>query len=407
LIVTLIASIRLLAGLALAAPALAFAQDAGSGEAGASARFQLGPLGVTPTFGLTNVGLDTNIFNESAEPVRDYTATFSPGARSWLRVGPIRVASTSVADYLFFARSRKERSINVWHESKVEAPLARFTPRVAVQYGSTRERLNVEIDARVRRHTVGAAGGVRIPFGGRSAIDVEFGRTRYDFDDVRFGGVPLAQALNRTNTATRGSLRLGLTPLTTVVVKAERERDRFEISSVRDAVTMKILPGVEFKPSALFSGSAFVGYQRFDPDSTHLPDSSGLAAAVDLKYVWRDMTSVAVQAHRTLEYSFDADSPYYVATGADFVLRQALGGNWDAVGIFGRQRLSYQPLVGAETQPSASRRDRHHTQGFGVGYWMHFDARIGLTVSHVRRLSMLADRAYSGFRIGGSFTYGF
>src|SRR5712692_354187 len=40
-----------------------------------TARIHLGPLGLNPSMGLANVGVDNNVFNETTNPKRDFTFT--------------------------------------------------------------------------------------------------------------------------------------------------------------------------------------------------------------------------------------------------------------------------------------------------------------------------------------------
>ena len=58
-------------------------------------RFQVGPLGLTPSIALTNFGVDSNVFNESEHSKSDFTFTVSPQLDAWLRAGRwrLRVAS--------------------------------------------------------------------------------------------------------------------------------------------------------------------------------------------------------------------------------------------------------------------------------------------------------------------------
>ena len=52
-----------------------------------SARVRIGPLFVKPTMALTNLGVDTNVFNDadSENPQSDFTFTFTPQADLYLR----------------------------------------------------------------------------------------------------------------------------------------------------------------------------------------------------------------------------------------------------------------------------------------------------------------------------------
>ena len=51
-------------------------------------RFRLGFIRFTPSITLTNLGVDTNVFNELDDPKDDFTVTFGPKAEFWSRLGP-------------------------------------------------------------------------------------------------------------------------------------------------------------------------------------------------------------------------------------------------------------------------------------------------------------------------------
>ena len=206
-----------------------------------------------------------------------------------------------------------------------------------------------------------------------------------------------------------GTLRVALTPLTTLVVKTEDEHDRFEFSPLRDSNSVLFEPGFEFKPFALLSGRASVGYRQFDALTPGVPDYSGPVAAVDLSYTMRETTRFAVSFSRDVEYSYEPTSPYYIENGGLFSVTQALGTDWDVVGRAGRTSLTYRGLneLAALAPDIVSRQDTVTTWGFGVGRRCGSTLRIGIDADRTARTSVIAGRNYSGLRIGGSVTYGF
>ena len=88
--------------------------------------------------------------------------------------------------------------------------------------------------------------------------------TRFDADE-EFDGVRLQRTLNHKTTGYSVAARHRVTPLTTVVVRYERIDDEFRLSPLRDSHSVRVMPGVEFKPRALIKGSAYVGYRRVHP----------------------------------------------------------------------------------------------------------------------------------------------
>src|SRR5437764_662174 len=58
-------------------------------------------------------------------------------------------------------------------------------------------------------------------------------------------------------------MRSALTPLTTVAVIVDTEREHFDFMPERDATSVKAVGGLEFKPAALVDGKVFAGYRAF------------------------------------------------------------------------------------------------------------------------------------------------
>src|SRR5213593_4931260 len=78
------------------------------------ARVHIGPLALTPAISLTNVGIDTNVFNESADapPKRDFTMTVQPKTDAWLHVGRSLVSGNVTEDLVYYNTYVSERSVN-------------------------------------------------------------------------------------------------------------------------------------------------------------------------------------------------------------------------------------------------------------------------------------------------------
>jgi hypothetical protein len=66
------------------------------------ARFQTGPIGLSPAIALTGFGVDTNVFNDFDDPRRDLTFTVSPMLDTWLRAGRSRLHVFTRTDLMYF-----------------------------------------------------------------------------------------------------------------------------------------------------------------------------------------------------------------------------------------------------------------------------------------------------------------
>ena len=250
-------------------------------------------------------------------------------------------------------------------------------------------------------------GGVRANIGAKLTLDLAQERRRMDFDDLQVRDISLDDALSRRETETTLTARYLLTPLTTLVAQAARRRDRFLRSPLRNADTQAVSGGLVFKPLALIAGTATAGVRRFTPLDSTLPAFEGVIANIDLAYLMRDLTRWTVAVARDVDYSYETTDPYFVSTGVNASITQALGGGWDVVARGARTTLDYQALTTASGAGSAGRRDRVTVFGGGIGRRLGTDVRVGLDADKSRRRSTVAGRGYEGVRVGGSVTYGF
>jgi hypothetical protein len=398
--------------LAGALPSVAFAQGA---TAPVSDGMAFGPVTLQPRISLTNAGIDTNVFNDAVNPTRDFTLTLVPALDSRLRMRRASLASTTSLELLYFAKAKSQRSASVSQDLKFAVELNHVAPFLSLSRRQSAQRINAEIDARVKTTSVDSSGGVALRLGARTTLRLEAGQSNIAFGDS--GGdsgpvelltpvaeaTPLASALDRRSLTTRAAAEIRLTPLTTVIFDTAHLRDRFVSSTFRDNDAWTTRAGFSFQPFALISGDAAVGFQQRTFRDGSTPDFTGLVASVNLRYVIRDQTVIHVTASRDVDYSFEADQPYFVTVAWGGSVTQALGRRWDAVVHADRAFLNYQAAGGA----ASARRDRNDTLGAGTGFRLRDDVRIGIDATQVDRRSGLPGRQYSGLRVGGTFAYAY
>lgn len=382
----------------------------------ASAKVHVGPFAVTPSIAITNVGADTNVFNELVNPRSDFTATITPAADVWLHIGPARLNLNVSGSYLYFAQYADQRSFGTADSARLELPLLHLRPWVGGSFLTVRDRPGYEINLRVRRTETTVSGGVDLLVSRRTILGASLKQTRTNYDTGEsFLGFSLRDALNRSTTTGTASLRYRLTPLTTFVMAADVVQERFEFSGIRDSDGFRIVPGIEFDATALVNGSAHVGFRRLTMKTAGMPDYTGPVASVDLGYTLMGVTRLSVQVSRDVEYSYDPVQPYYLLTGVTGSVTQAVGGPWSVEARGGIQRLAYQTVGQSglaalgltDLQGLVGRTDVVRSYGGGVGYRLGFSTRLGVNVDYVTRSSVLYLQQFHGLRVGSSVTYGF
>lgn len=370
------------------------------------ARGHLGPFYVTPTLTLDEFGVDTNVFN-TTDPKADFTTTVKPHADVWVPFGQRGLVTvSSTMGLVYYQTFATERAVNPDVSLRGDLRLNRLTLFAAGSYSNSRSRPNLEIDTRARHQQTGAEAGLSVELTRRTSIALSALETTVTFDrDATFNSVSLRDALNRRTRAASAAVRYDLTPLTRLFVRGQAVDDRFTFSPVHDAESAAILPGVEFQPRALISGSAAVGVRRFRPRHPAVPDDMGVVATASLSYALRAATRFRFTATRDLAYSYSDAQPYYGIAAYGLLVSRHLGGRFDATASGDWERHRYRRLTDLVGPPAVAAFpaavNRIQTWSSSVGYRLARSQRLGVGVSYRTRDSNTAElnSRYSGLRI--------
>jgi len=370
-------------------------------------RLQMGPVMLNPAFELSNLGIDTNVFNQPAgQEQEDFTFTLSPRSDVWMKVGPTWLSGNIREDLVWYQTFESERSANTSASVSWIVPLNRLRFSVGAGYLWARERPSLEIDARVPRVEAQVAGAAEVRALSRTFFGVQASRRRVDYqEDASFLDTALQVALDRVSTTVSVSARHELTPLTSISIDVGRLSDRFDISPLRDSDSTTAGIQVTFDPSALLKGSARVGYRDFEPNDSSLRSYRGPTVAVDLSYVLLGSTKFGIQLNRDVQYSFDVNQPYYLQSGISSTIQQQIFGPLDAVAGFGFYNLSYRDRAGTITL-YPDRVDEYRSFNVGMGYHMTPDLRVGVRLEKQWRNTEVAPRQFEGLRLGLAVSYG-
>jgi len=370
-----------------------------------AARFHFGALRFTPSIVLSNLGVDNNVFNQPEDPKKDTTAAVGPAVDLWLKMGKSRLSGKLSGQYLYYNEYENQRAWNTVNEGRWELPLARIKPYVTGAWSDVKDRTNFEIDARVRQKEQRLGVGSSLRLSGKTELHGGFQRGKFHYDDPElFLTDQIASGLDRRTDTEVLDVKVRLTPLTSFVTQTTATQERFDNQAFRDANTVAVLPGLEFKPGALISGSAYVGIKRFTSLNQQVQDFTGVVAHVETKYAVR-ATQFDVHVSRDLAFSYQVLQPFYALTDTGLTVTQRITSKWDVVGRTSWQSLAYRNVTSAINL--TERTDHSWQLGTGFGYRVGELLRMGLDVDYYRRDAPDATyRNYDGLRIGASFTYG-
>jgi hypothetical protein len=365
---------------------------------------RIGPFDLRPRLLLNDIGIDNNVFNELEDPKSDFTFTAVPDLELGFTPGRLKTTFQTATEFVYFRKYSTERSINRSVSARAELDLSLLRPFVSFGTAHTSARAGNEVDLRVRRHPRSVAGGARVLLASRTSLTLSVRRSEEEYDPgIEFRGANLAASLDSRTVAYEGAIGLELTPLTTVSLAVVREETRFDKSPLRDADSFLVAPTVTFSPLGLLSGTASLGYRRFEGRDASLPRYTGLTASGTLRLFVGSRYRVDTVFTRDVRYSYDPALPYYVVSGARATLIGQVAGPFDVRIIGGRESLAYRAFAG-DASPG---KDTFTTYGGGVGYRIAERLHFVVAGEFIDRGSALdLARTYSNHRIYGSLNWG-
>ena len=383
-------------------------------EARESARLHLGPLLAKPSVQLVELGIDNNVFNVYGDRQQsDFTFTLVPKVDVWVPIAKRALFQVSpAAELVWYEKFETERSIDPRIAGRGELYLERITLFGEGSYINTRQRPNQEIDVRARHIDTSATAGVDVAITPEMSIAVAGHQltTRYA-DTAEYDNTSLQRTLNRDTEGIELKVKYRLTSLTSIGVRSDLSRDIFTMSPARNSESVRVMPGVEFKPRALITGSAYVGYREFMPsDPKVLPDFKGLVAQLGISYTLLGSTVFGVSYNRDLTYSYDELQPFFVDDSVGASVRRAIGRRFDVLASADRHNYAYKDLI-VPLQPAIPTRPRVDvtwTYAASFGYRIGREGRIAFGASYwLRDSTTIVFRNYDNLRFGTSVSMGF
>jgi hypothetical protein len=357
------------------------------------------------------MGYDSNVFNSPTVRLSDFTFVVTPNVEGLAASSRATLSFRTAAEFVYFAEHETERGVNADLAGGGAVNLGRrITLAARGTYLNTRRRPNEEIDARVRRVETSGDASLRVALFGKVSVEAGlrvFG-TEYDPDAV-FDDTLLSETLNRTARMTYGGVRYGLTPLTAVSVGAEISEERFALSPIRDSDSKGAYGAIEFNPRARLSGSARVGYQRFEPTTSQFSSFSGVVGSASLGYRLRETTQLSIALDRRPLYSYAPEAPYFLWEAVGASILRSLTSTW-ALEFRGRHNwYRYRTFAAVAASLSGPARiDTWSDIGAGIRYQVNRHLTSTFHLTHwVRDSNVLEYENFNGLRVGTTMLFRF
>ena len=303
-----------------------------------------GPLQLFPAFTIRDIGIDSNVYNDSQVLREDFTYTVSPMLRAVLPIGASRLTTRGGLDFRYFQRLKDQQSTSGWLNAQLEIGSGRVRPFGTAGLVRSHERGGYDVDTRALSVATQAKVGASVALTPVTSLTgwVVRETTRFASGE-EFDGVPLGEQFDRATRGTATGLRFDLTPFTSVTSAIEIEKIRFAHVPLRDANSFRFAPVVQFAKGAIIEGEASAGFRDFRPLDARLAPYRGFVASVNLGFTLLNVTRVEAQAvaRRAVFVRRHAAALSRARAAASHVA-QRVAGPFEAIVIGGRQRLRYQ-----------------------------------------------------------------
>lgn len=370
------------------------AQEILGAPAQSRGQVRIGPVYITPTLSLGQLGVDTNVHNDAGQPKADFTATLMPsvdlivpGRRFSLRLRP-------TMGFVYYHTFKENRSANPGVNLDLAFQVSRFQIYSNNSYRFVQSRPSFEVDARVRHWTADTALGVRYPITPRTSLDVSGRQSRTAFDsDARYLGNQLSETLNQRRREATARITYKLTPVTTVFLDGSWARDRASTRLDRDADTRSLGGGFSFRARRWLSGEARGSYLAFTPKGRDVPDYRGFATDSHVTLQARDTTAVDLAVSRQTQYSYSKTESYFVQSIYQAAVQRV---------VVRRIDVGARYLYGGSAYVSGAS-EILRVYGGSLGYRWRATRLSVYTEQWDRKSKLAPGREYSGWRMGVRF----
>jgi len=367
--------------------------------------FMAGPVSFYPQIALRDTGTDSNVYLESTNPRSDLTYAVTPRVFAVVPIGNTRFIGTGTGDLVYYRTYEDQRSLTAALEGRYELTSPGFRPFVELGYATRGDRMGFEIDARARHTQKTMMAGADVDVTPKTALTAWVGRstTAYD-EDQQYLSYMLADQLNHSRDTAAAGARFRVTPLTTVLMAAEFERDRFALAPLRDADSIRVGPEIALDSGGALTGNAKGGFHAFTPSHPDVPSFRGFVGTARLHYAVPDLVKLDLEANRDISYSYDPIQPYYMESGARLTAEQRVFGPLEVIGIAERREIRNQRIGGMAFD---GRREVTTSVGGGFGIKTQNQTRFTFTIERTARTSSeSATRNYERMRVLGLIAYG-
>lgn len=370
------------------------------------AAWRFGPLKIQPAILIRDAGYDSNIYYHP-QPVSDFWLTAGPAVDAYLMVKRrIIIHVFESPQYVFFFKTKRERTWNNYFNGDVSLSLNRFLLTIGGSLNNARERWNTEIDIRPRRKEESAFVSLLYQRSYRVSFEITTRKTDYDYESIEYGSININERLSHLEKYLSGKFYYRLNSRIQFFLEGEWGEYNFKNpNSLGDSKSRTLFSGFEFSPAGRIRGRIRIGYKKFDTVASEMPDFKGLVG--DTSVSWELFRPLVLRGsyRRDVNFSIWSRNPFYVgkswSAGYSFYfLRKKFRLDY----TFSQLKNDY-PL--GEVPDSDPRHDDYTLNSVAIYYRIKKTVGLGITAgSWTRKINVFnwdADRKFVGLNLTYDF----
>ncbi len=316
------------------------------------ARWQMGPLRLSPWYALRDFGYVDNVFGSSDNPKSDYTATVGAGLRGYLG-SKATLAFHALPEYVWWADLENRRRLGGRYGAGLFGYFDRLSLETEATSSNLQEYISSEVEQPVGIERRRGAAAIELEFVTHLAVFASGALEEWRYDDTDVGGPQGARLLllDRTENVYRGGLRYGLTKSFTLGAGVEYSDVLFARTEY-DRSNKGVAPLVELNYTRTrFMVDFSAAYRSLEPtgDSIFLPFEG---ATGRFSFGWRPGSRLSFQVYgsRNLVYSLYLGSTYYLDDRLGVGVAVPLGWRILARAYYERGKNDYVMLESSDNQ---------------------------------------------------------
>jgi hypothetical protein len=379
-----------------------------------AARLRLGPIRYNASLTFSSVYDSDIYFGSATNPVPDYSLATGPQLRFYL---PIRkglvLEVAEIPQYMYFVRSKQERTLNNVFQSQIHLALERWYFRTGAEFKNVKERVSTELNFNVRRRETDLSGLSFLQLSQSTSLSLQFRSFDYRYENPAGGTIDYRAALDRREHYVDLTAFFQTNVRTRIYMAAEYGSFVFTEAPTndKDSRSYSVLGGIDLLPPVSesegergFLGKINLGYKHFTVIQ-RAQNFDGLVGNTSL--------SVKIFNFATIQGIFSRDIQFSAFAGHTGYVQTTLGAGISR-NVTRRLIVSYDLSVSRNdyeifetaNQPNAQR-DTYFTQTLLLAYRLQENFELRLSGSLGSRRSNLDDQIHRRSYIGLSLTYGY